>query len=136
MKDRWFADRLVALDEAECFELLACNEIGRVAWCELTGPVIMPVNYLLDGKAIRFRTSAGTALARHIELGPATFQIDAFDATQQTGWSVMVQGHARYVSLLEPATFAKHPQPWAGGDRRFNVEILPLTVTGRRILPA
>ena len=69
MKETWFPGKLTTLDEAECRELLARQEIGRVAWCDTLGPVIQPVNYVVDEDGdIRFRVEARGALASRFEV--------------------------------------------------------------------
>lgn len=135
MKQSWFPGKLTILDEAECRELLARQEVGRVAWCDTFGPVIHPVNYVVDDDGnIRFRTQPHSALARQLGIGTLTFQIDEYDAFTQSGWSVLVRGQARYVN---PPSAAEETQsdPWVEGNRTFNVCITPKITTGRRIIP-
>lgn len=135
MKETWFPGHLAILDRVECIELLQNTAIGRVAWCDPVGPVVVPVNYVMDGEAILFRTSPGSALAHQFDLGSASFQIDAYDEYTQSGWSVLVRGRATYVNPEEAADLDVTPEPWAAGDRTFNVRITPLTISGRRIIP-
>lgn len=135
MKETWFPGKLTTLDEAECRELLARQEIGRVAWCDTLGPVIHPVNYVVDESGeIRFRVEPRSALAHQLDLGALTFQIDDYDAFSQSGWSVLVRGHGRYVNPPSAAV-APQPEPWVAGERTFNVRITPQVITGRRIIP-
>lgn len=135
MKESWFPGKLIVLDQTECDDLLARQEVGRVAWCDTLGPVIHPVNYVVDADGcIRFRVEPRSALARQLELGAMTFQIDEYDSFTQSGWSVLVRGHARYVNPPSAAK-APQPEPWVKGDRSFNVCITPQITTGRRIIP-
>jgi nitroimidazol reductase NimA-like FMN-containing flavoprotein (pyridoxamine 5'-phosphate oxidase superfamily) len=46
--ERWFPSHLRKLDAAECLELLAAYQVGRVACCDDLGSVVVPVNYALD----------------------------------------------------------------------------------------
>ena len=47
------------LTRAECFELLAGGQLGRVAVTDDRGPVVFPVNYVLDRHTVVFRTEPG-----------------------------------------------------------------------------
>ena len=133
-KARWFPGRLRVLTHAECLELLNECEVGRVAWNEPEGPIVLPVNYAMDGDAITFRTAIRSALARELHLGFASFQIDEHDDFTQSGWSVLARG---VVSCMESNDdFAERAVvPWAAGERHFAMRITPLMLTGRRIIP-
>ena len=72
-------DRIIHLDELtvdECYELLASLTIGRVAVnVDKLGPLVVPVNFVLDGEVVVFRTDEGTKL-RLLDKGPITFEVD------------------------------------------------------------
>lgn len=136
MKTTWFPGRLVALNEGECRQLLSSKHVGRVAWNDANGPVVLPVNYVLDDAGdIRFRTEPGTALAFQVDNGTLTFQLDEFDELFEAGWSVLIRGSARYVHT-PPQDDEVQPEPWAGGERDFQIRLTPRIISGRRILPA
>src|SRR4029453_19307331 len=82
---------LEVLDHDECLRLLAADEVGRLALVDGGAPVVFPVNYGLDGEAIVFRTAPGTKLAVGPR-GPVAFEVDAFDRTTRTGWSIVATG--------------------------------------------
>ena len=50
------------LTKAECFELLSAERLGRVAVVDDQGPIIFPVNFVLDRHMVVFRTDEGTKL--------------------------------------------------------------------------
>jgi uncharacterized protein len=50
------------LTRSECFALLAREHLGRVAVVDDLGPVVFPVNFVLDRHMVVFRTDAGTKL--------------------------------------------------------------------------
>lgn len=136
MKSTWFPGKLIPLNEAECRELLASHDVGRVAWNDALGPVIVPVNYSVgaDGD-IRFRTEPGSALAMRHDLDALTFQIDEADRFLAAGWSVLVRGTVQHV--MTPANdLNDDADPWAGGDRSFHVRLTPRVISGRRIIPS
>lgn len=131
----WFPGRLQVLSDTECSELLNECSVGRVAWNEPEGPIIVPVNYSMDGTSIIFRTSIDTKLARQLHLGFASFQIDEHDDFTQSGWSVLVRGVLSCVDAHAAPRDESNVVPWAGGERHFLMRITPLIVTGRRLIP-
>ena len=119
------------LTREECLRLLAARPIGRLAVITADGlPMIVPVNYVLDGETVLFRTDVGTkvdGLRRH----PVAFEVDDIDASERTGWSVLVQGIAHEVAPEEVGRAAV--DPWAGGEKRQWVRIVPRSISGRRL---
>lgn len=130
----WFPGRLRALNDQECIELLNENSVGRVAWNEPEGPMVLPVNYAMDGSSVIFRTALDTKLARQLHLGFASFQIDEHDDFTQSGWSVLVRG-VLSCEVCHPEVDDSRVVPWVSGDRNFLMRITPLIVSGRRIIP-
>ena len=48
---------LVALDESACWDLLPRARIGRLAWTDPDGRImVVPVNFGLDGRTVVVRT--------------------------------------------------------------------------------
>ena len=130
----WSPGRLQVLTHDECLELLNACDVGRVAWNEPEGPIVLPVNYAMEGTAITFRTAIDSAVARQLHLGFASFQIDEYDDVTHSGWSVLARG---VVSFMESNDdFAEWAVvPWAAGERHFAMRITPLMLSGRRVLP-
>jgi Pyridoxamine 5'-phosphate oxidase len=48
--------RLVELSRDECLELLGAMSVGRIAYTTDDGPRVFPVNYILEGDGVIFRT--------------------------------------------------------------------------------
>jgi nitroimidazol reductase NimA-like FMN-containing flavoprotein (pyridoxamine 5'-phosphate oxidase superfamily) len=123
------------LTKSECFELLARERVGRVAVVDDRGPVVFPVNFVLDRHMVIFRTDAGTKLDAACRGGQVAFEIDGTDAAARTGWSVVVRGEA--VEVTDPAELARlrklSLEAWAPGAKSHYVRILPAVLTGRRI---
>ncbi len=123
------------LSKSECFELLAREHLGRVAAVDDRGPVVFPVNFVLDRHMVVFRTDAGTKLDLACRGSRVAFEVDGTDAAARTGWSVMVRGEA--VEVTDPAELARLRKlpldPWAPGAKTHYVRILPAVLTGRRI---
>jgi nitroimidazol reductase NimA-like FMN-containing flavoprotein (pyridoxamine 5'-phosphate oxidase superfamily) len=123
----------------ECYELLGAQEIGRLGLIAEHYPLILPVNYALDGTTLVIRTHAGTIL-RAAEHANVTFEIDEIDRRSRSGWSVLVRGQAEEVAeghraALVASTHAAGVEPWAPGEKGHWLRIIPHQVTGRRIVP-
>jgi nitroimidazol reductase NimA-like FMN-containing flavoprotein (pyridoxamine 5'-phosphate oxidase superfamily) len=123
------------LTRAECFELLACGQLGRVAVTHDGGPVVFPVNYVLDRHTVVFRTEPGAKLHVAGRGGRVCFEADGADDATRTGWSVVVRGEITEVT--DPDELARLRElplrPWAPGARDHYARILPAVLTGRRI---
>ncbi len=123
------------LSKSECFELLAREHLGRVAAVDDRGPVVFPVNFVLDRHMVVFRTDAGTKLDAACRGSRVAFEVDGTDAAAHTGWSVVIRGEA--VEVTDPAELARLRKlpldPWAPGAKAHYVRILPAVLTGRRI---
>lgn len=125
------AGELAELDADECVRLVATLEVGRIA-VAATGlpPLVVPVNYVLDGDCIVFRTDEGSKLLALLD-HPASFQVDFVDPFHRTGWSVLIQGVAEEVGAAEVAHLALRPR--AAGPKRHWLRLRPTVVTGRRL---
>ena len=123
------------LTKAECFELLSAERLGRVAVVDDQGPIIFPVNFVLDRHMVVFRTDEGTKLDAAARGSRVAFEIDGTDEAARTGWSVLIRGEATEVT--DPAELARlrklRVSPWAPGAKTHYVRILPAKLTGRRI---
>lgn len=135
LDERWYQGHLTEMGRPECLDLLRVKRIGRVAYDD-NGPVVVPVNYVMYGEDVLFRTSPHTALGRGMAGTQAAFQIDDFDEFNQAGWSVLVRGRSSYVEYDDlPAYESERPVPWVDGNRPLYVRIRPISITGRRLLP-
>jgi len=127
------------LPTEECFRLLGTHEIGRLGVNAEHYPLIIPVNYGLDGTTIVIRTHPGTTLAA-AEHANVTFEVDDIDRRTRGGWSVLVRGQAEEVGPehradLVARTHQAHVEPWAPGEHGHWLRLIPHHVTGRRLVP-
>lgn len=124
------------IDRERCFRLLQMHTFGRVAVACTDGPAIFPVNYTMDGDRVLFRTAAGTKFDAAVRGERVAFEIDATDPVYQTGWSVVLTGRA--LEVTDPVQMERISalplRPWAQGERSHWVEVVPETVSGRRIV--
>ncbi|MER7555813.1 pyridoxamine 5'-phosphate oxidase family protein [Nocardioides sp. NPDC126508] len=132
---RWFPGHLTTIDRDECLELLNRTEVGRVAFGDSEGPVVLPVNHVMVDERIVFRTAPRTAIADHVGTGPVSYQIDEFDSSTSSGWSVLARGTTEFVDGVWLTAHDLRPEPWANGRRTLFVCITPTQITGRRVVP-
>lgn len=125
---------LEILPLGECLELLRETRVGRVAVMAEGAPVILPVNHIVVGTQVVFRTSLGHKLDAADRHRPVAFEVDDFDPATRTGWSVVVRGRIETVDEdLTAAHLETHGlETWAA-DARDWVRIVPDEVTGRRL---
>jgi nitroimidazol reductase NimA-like FMN-containing flavoprotein (pyridoxamine 5'-phosphate oxidase superfamily) len=124
------------IDRDECLDLLAGDVVGRLAVVHGHTPAIFPVNYVMDGDNIVFRTDPGTKLDA-AERASACFEIDGIDRASRAGWSVVATGRLEEVTPYDTRTGRRvqslHVDPWAGGAKTHWMRLIPESVTGRRL---
>ncbi|MFI9722659.1 pyridoxamine 5'-phosphate oxidase family protein [Streptomyces sp. NPDC052396] len=126
---------LMRLSERECWERLGTHGIGRLGLSADTGPVILPVNFLVDAHTIAYRTDAEGAAAAAAG-SQLAFETDHIDEHLRNGWSVLVVGTAHHITDPDAVrTLAERPgaEPWAGGARDLWIRIVPSQISGRTI---
>ena len=130
------AAAMATLDRAQCLERLAGDDVGRLAVVVGGAPHILPVNYVLDGECIVFRTDPGTKLHAALR-APACFEIDRFDHERRIGWSVVAHGQLEELTRYDRVTLerisAMDVIPWAAGDKAHWMRLIPSYFTGRQL---
>ena len=124
------------LGEDQSWELLAAQELGRLAYRVGSEQHLTPINYAVDvnehgRRSLLFRTARTTKLLA-AELGDeVAFEID--DVEGDTATSVVVRGYLRHLGPEEAHRAENLPlRPWLGDGRYDVVEIVPAEVSGRR----
>ena len=128
---------LEVITKGHCLELLPMTGIGRVAF-ELDGrPEVFPVNYARMGQDIVFMTGPGTKLSSALNATEVVFEVDHFDITFHTGWSIVVRGPSNEIADEHSLARARRLPltPWAPGNRHHYVKISDEQISGRRIVP-
>jgi nitroimidazol reductase NimA-like FMN-containing flavoprotein (pyridoxamine 5'-phosphate oxidase superfamily) len=125
---------LEVLQPRECWELLSLSAVGRLGVLADSAPEIYPVNHVVDGETIVFRTDPGSKVDA-LEKSPAVcFQCDGVNLDDHTGWSVLVKGRAERLHGPEERRAASLPLHfWAPGEKARWIRIRPVEVTGRRV---
>ena len=123
---------ITELSESECWGLLRQAPYGRLAVAINGHPDMFPINHLIDGNTIVFRSAAGTKLAAAVLGRAVAFEADGYD--DEMAWSVVVKGHARIVERLDEYLEAEQLpiMPWLAGPKPNIVRIEPGEITGRR----
>ncbi len=130
--------RAQPLEPADCYRLLATSCVGRVVSTDNALPMVLPVNYCLDGHNVVFRTAPDGRLAAATHNVVVAFEVDSIDVETWTGWSVVVTGVAS--PLTSPSDVVRAGQlglvSWLGEELDHFVQIVPGLVTGRRLVVA
>jgi nitroimidazol reductase NimA-like FMN-containing flavoprotein (pyridoxamine 5'-phosphate oxidase superfamily) len=122
------------LDVEECWSLLGERGIGRLA-VSVAGDIdIYPVNYVLDGRDIVFRTAEGTKLVEVVIAGLVAFETDRQDADTGHAWSVVIKGRAEMLERFDDIYHAESLgiRPWVSTPKDRFVRITARSVSGRR----
>jgi nitroimidazol reductase NimA-like FMN-containing flavoprotein (pyridoxamine 5'-phosphate oxidase superfamily) len=116
--------------------MLSRSLIGRIGITSSGEPLILPVLFAYVEGAVVFRTAPGEKLDAVWINALAAFEIDDWDVSTRTGWSVLVRGRTETVhdesevAQLESAGLAS----WVPAAQHTSwVRIRPSTITGRRI---
>jgi nitroimidazol reductase NimA-like FMN-containing flavoprotein (pyridoxamine 5'-phosphate oxidase superfamily) len=122
------------LSDAECSRLLAEATVGRLAVDIAGRPDIFPINYIVVDDTIVFRSAAGTKLAASVLLHYVAFEIDGYEPSQRTAWSVVVKGRAHQIERMQEVYDAQDLPlfPWVASEKPNFVRITPDEVSGRR----
>ena len=131
------------LDRGECLRLLDQHSggVGRVGFESGNLPTILPVNYVMDGLDIVFRTGAGIKFEAVQQENVIAFEIDEVDPDSGDCWSVLVRGLPSYLPSTgavvdsvrhDGAVAPTRPQPSVMVPGSYLVKIRSTVVTGRR----
>ena len=124
----WTGDPLT---DDEAWELLAGEPVGRLAY-HVGGEIdIAPVNHVVAGRRLMFRTAAGSKLYGVVVGRTVAYEVDR--VTGDEARSVVVHGVARLLSDAETADVDDAGlRPWVEPEKPFLVVVDPVRVTGRR----
>jgi nitroimidazol reductase NimA-like FMN-containing flavoprotein (pyridoxamine 5'-phosphate oxidase superfamily) len=124
------------LSREECLGLLARTPVGRIGGMAHDRPFVLPVNFVLDGQTVVFRTEPGTKLDG-ASFGRVAFEIDGIDEDAKLGWSVVVQGVGTEITEMIDDYSGRLRElkvvPWVPGDKAHLVAIHAESITGRRL---
>jgi uncharacterized protein len=125
------------LSRAESLDLLASTSVGRVVITANALPAALPVNYVVDGETVVFRTGAGIKLDAAERGTVVAFEADHFVDELRMGWSVLVVGVARLVT--DPDDVARADSlaipTWAEPSSAGYVRVEIGSISGRFLAP-
>ena len=123
------------LSYGDCLDLLRATSVGRVAVTSHALPLVLPVNFALDGHRIVFRTDASGTLARACEDAVVAFEIDDIAADGRSGWSVLVVGVARLLGGSEALRAVELDLVSAADNNRSQFVAISLGQVSGRLVP-
>ncbi len=127
---------LAVLPLEDCLRLLGSVPVGRIGFQADGEVVILPVNHVVDGQSVAFRTATGSKLSAAEGQSHVVFEADDYDAGRRTGWSVVVHGQAQavYEDAEAEALDRLGLDSWADeAGRPCWIRIRPQSVSGRLI---
>jgi len=119
------------LSETQCWDRLHSNAFARLALSVGDRPEIFPINYVVQGGTLLFRTSQGTKLAALTINESVALEIDGYDNVG--GWSVVVKGDAHAAEWGDDYNEADVAglRPWVATRKPVFVRVRPSEITGR-----
>lgn len=114
-----------------CWEKLRSHELGRIV-TQAGGILdIFPINYVVDGESVVFRTAEGDKLVELTISDEVLFEVDNYDS--EDAWSVIIRGSAKQLETEAEVAAAEELdlRPFAPTVKRDFVKITPSQVTGR-----
>jgi uncharacterized protein len=115
------------ISEDRCWELLATASVGHLALSVRALPVVLPVQYFLNGRRLVVCLGHHAFPEQSLDEVIIAFAADTIDSVTRSGWSVQVQG--RSVILRRLSADADCGRPTAGQV----VQIEPEIIAGRHM---
>jgi nitroimidazol reductase NimA-like FMN-containing flavoprotein (pyridoxamine 5'-phosphate oxidase superfamily) len=132
------ASRLQELTRDECIELLRSYLYfgpGHIGYVVDGAPVILPVNFVVDGESVVFCTAKGSKLSWLSKHSRVAFEVDHGRPLDHSGWSVLVRGSAHEVTDPDELdTLRQGPlHSWAVPSAEHWIRISLDEISGRRL---
>lgn len=122
------------LEPSQCWALLRTQTVGRLAFLSDDVVQLLPVNFVVDGGSIVFRTAAGSKLDAASRRVDATFEADGVSDDGDLAWSVVLRGGLTPIVALHEVldTFSLPLHPWEASDKNSFVRLHARAISGRR----
>lgn len=128
------SDAVVFLTDRECWDRLAEQQLGRLV--THVGDVldVFPVNYIVDGQSLVFRTAEGSKLTEVTINDDVLFEVDEY--TDTDAWSVVVRGTAHRLDTPDEVAAADRLplEPWIPTVKYNYVRIVAASLSGREFV--
>ncbi len=128
----------VLVGEAECLDLLAGEVVARLGYVDDGWPVVVPVNFAVEGGDIFLRSVPGAKVHAAQRGEIVCLEADRIDAASRSGWSVLVHGPLEVITdpTVLRVAWDHDPTPWLEAETWQWLRLRPLSITGRRIGPS
>ncbi len=127
------SEAVALVSSDDCWRLLAKANLGRIAVQTTDGLDIFPINSVVTGEAVFFRSAPGSKLVDIAANPVVAFEVDGRHGGHR--WSVVVKGAAHRLDrddMIESSGVLRLPT--ATSTEKFNyVRIIPTSISGRRI---
>jgi len=128
------------LTEAQCWDLLASEALGRLVYSSRYGPTALPVVYRVDDGSVVLGTWDPGLFDEDLRTGIAqaeyqvTVEADQIDVAARAGWIVLVRGAAHHLDTeAERAPFIEAGlEPWIEGVPAHFIRVTPTSIWGNR----
>lgn len=132
------ANGLEVLSREQSLALLGRVAVGRIGLSMNALPVVLPVNFVLDGDRLLICTAAGSKLDAALAGAVVAFEADDVDLEHGVAWSVLVRGSCREVDgSVGPEVRDRVAEGgWVVHDRDRWIAISTDLVSGRRAVPS
>ena len=129
------ADRsLAALDESACWNLLPRARIGRLAWTDPDGRImVVPVNFGLDDRTVIIRTGDTALLDAARARSRCAFQAEDLEPGLRSGWTILVDGQLTVADAATTERLGQLVDPWLREPRPHVLVITATQATGRTL---
>ncbi|EYT56734.1 pyridoxamine 5-phosphate oxidase [Leucobacter sp. UCD-THU] len=84
---------VTVLSDDECWRRLGSQRVGRLVTSVGDVVDVVPINFVVDDGSVVFRTAPGNKLVELTINDSVLFEAD--EIGEESGWSVVVRGHAR-----------------------------------------
>lgn len=125
--------QITRIGSDECWRLLQRAEVGALATVAQGRPDLFPINYLVDGHTLLFRSAPGTKV-EELEINHhAAFLAQGQDA--DGAWSVVLRGQIDMLTdqVEVVGSGALELVTRAPGSKRVFMRLTPSSVEGRRV---
>ncbi len=123
------AKEAVGLTPEQCWDTLAMNEFGRLAYKLDNQVQIVPINYAVADRTLVFRTAPGAKLRGILADEDVAFEIDEIGHAWAT--SIILRGRARELTGDERRRTEQLPlRPWLNTEKVHVIEITPTQISG------
>jgi uncharacterized protein len=130
----------VILDRAECEQLLASRNVGRLGVVVDGQPYVIPVHYATPGGGVIVFRAALRSLLMEASLREVAFEVDDAQPKTRTGWFVTVIGVARDIAdAIDETSVSLRELPiveWSSEDRPEWFKVEPRELIGLRLTPS